>query len=114
MADLTLAQLQAALPEDALTIASGAATLDLNLLTGETTLAGTDEKVGECIIKLLRGVSAAQVTYNTANPNAQLNSYPAGNYGIPIEDEGEISATYTQTVTALVPLVLDEITGNPL
>jgi hypothetical protein len=114
MADLTLTQLAAQMPADSLTIIGGAATLDLNALMDESALAGTDEKTGEFIVKLLRAAAAAQAAYNAANPNAQLNGYPSGNFGIPTEEGGEIFATVTHTVTAQVPLLLDEITGNPL
>jgi hypothetical protein len=115
MADLTLTQLAAKLPANSFTETADDVTISLKTLMGEASVQLADTKVAEFLSKTLAGAANAQVDYNTANPNAQLNSYPQPNFGVPTDDgNGNFIATRTHTLTAGVPTDLDEITGNPL
>lgn len=114
MADLTFQQVLDQLPAGSLTVDADDVLISLGTLMDEATLALSTAKVSEFASKFLDACSKAQVAYNTANPNAQLNGYPAPNFGVPTEIGGNLLAARTHTVTVLAPVELDEITGNPL
>jgi len=87
MPDLNFTQLAARLPANSIVSASGDVTISLRAAMGETTVALTDQKVGEALSKLLEAASRAQDDYNANPSNAQdLRSYPAPSSGAPVRD----------------------------
>jgi hypothetical protein len=118
MADLTLSQLDAQLPADAMVAAGGDVMISLKALMGEDAVALNDAKVSEFVSKLLDACSKAQALYNSANANgdADLNSFPSPIAGIPVQDavSGFWYSSFTHTVSVNVPLSRNETTGVTL
>lgn len=116
MADLTLTQLAAVAPANAITLDAGNSdvVISLKALMGETGVALSDAKVGEMLSKLLDAASAAQVAYNADAGNAKdLRSYPAPTVGTPIKDatSGVYSSTFTYTTSVAIPLNKDTVSA---
>ena len=112
--DLTFANLQAALPEGALTVQGNDILISIRSITGETATALNDAKVSEFIAKLLEGTSQAQETFNRAS-SSDLNSFPRPIPGIPQRDDsGNWYTALTYTTTVRVPLNLNETSAMPI
>lgn len=63
------------------------------------------DNVAEFIQVLLEGCVTAQNTYNTANPNAQIDAFPAPAPGVPTrQPDGSDIVTYIYTVAIDAPV----------
>lgn len=115
MADLSLQQLADQLPAGSLTETADDVTISLKAVTGEASIQLADTKVGECLSKVVGGAALAEDAYNTANPNAQLNSYPNPTFGAATSDgSGGFAVTRNHNIAVRVPLDTDEITAVSL
>ncbi|NJN04896.1 MAG: hypothetical protein HC816_21845 [Leptolyngbyaceae cyanobacterium RM1_1_2] len=112
---LTLQQVLAKLPNGAMVEAADDVTISLKAVTGDASVQLADTKVAESLSKLLDAAASAQTAYNTANPNAQINSYPEPSFGTPVSDgSGNFAAIKIHSVTVSVPLNIGETTDAVL
>lgn len=114
MSDLTFTQLVAQLPTNAIVAdaPNNDVKISLKALMGESTVALTDEKVGEFISKFLDACAAAQTAFNANVSNTyDFRSYPSASAGSPVKDAttGQYSATFTYTCSLSIPLNRDTV-----
>lgn len=100
MPDLTFADLNTAIDEDAFSVSGSELTIDLNLLMGESSISLSDQKVAEFLTNLLDVASAAQETFNANVANTtKLASYPQPISGVPsvdpVTNDFYVSSTYS-------------------
>ncbi|HEY9696753.1 MAG TPA: hypothetical protein V6D10_05790 [Trichocoleus sp.] len=109
MTDLSFANLQAALPDGALSAdsANNDILISLKALMNEPSLTLSDPKVSEAISKLLSACTKAQNTFNES-ASTDLNSFPQPIAGIPQQDnQGNWYVVFTHNISVLVPLNRD-------
>lgn len=113
--DLKFSDLNTAQGATFISVSGSTITFDCDDLMGESSIALSDEKVAEFLTRLLDLANKAQTTYNTANPNDLLASYPAGFGGVPELDttDNTYYVTTTQTLVSRAPLNKNATTGVP-
>ena len=105
MPDLTFADLNTALDEDAFSVSGSELTIDLNLLMGESSIALSDQKVAEFLTNLLDIAAVAQETFNANVANTtKLASYPQPISGVPFVDSGTFFVSSTYSFNSRAPL----------
>ena len=112
MADITIAQLSAELPSNCIVLNGGSATLDLNLLSGESSIvSGTG--ISESIHKLLTGCEKAQATYNLNKASSQptIDAFPELFASTPSLVDDVLISQITHTVNVVAPINTDNITA---
>lgn len=114
MADLTWAQLAAALPANAIVFANNTITIDAELVTGDGYTALSDEGVAEFMHKLLNACAAAQTTLNATLPSgSRLQAFPRAAFGVPAADTtGNFFTTATHTCQFSIPLNPNSVSGQ--
>lgn len=109
MPDLSFANLQAALPDGAITadVSNNDVLISLKVLMNEASISISDTKVSEAISKLLSACTKAQDTFNES-ASTDLNSFPQPIAGIPQQDNnGNWYVVFTHNISVLVPLNRD-------
>lgn len=112
--DLTFQQLANAAPAGAISLSGDDVVISASLLTGDTIDALSASGVVEFCIKLLGAAEAAQTTANTGvATGSRLNSFFSTFSSVSLSNSGP-TAQSTRSVTGVVPLNVNEITGTTI
>lgn len=110
MPDLTFNALKAKLPANAVTAANGDVLISVKAVMGESSVVIDDQKVGECIAKILDAASLAQNDHNAVN-TPKFRSYNAPSTGAPFRNPttGIYYSTFTYSLSVQIPLNRDTV-----
>ena len=110
MADLTFTALSAKLPANSITSQSGDLLISVKAVMGESSVALTDQKIGEFFSKLLDAAGSAQTDHNAvATPKFRSYNNPVASAPFRNSTTGLYEATFTYTLAVNIPLNRDSV-----